>query len=337
MKKIQVFLLLYLCICYSYGSLTCNIEKPCYQSQEIECELTERPFSLTDHSAGTIVADPRCQKVHVTSLSNQQTHITIEWNAPRSLYLRGFLIQIGDRLETLTFRRYYMVFPELSSDKCLISKIQNVTFELHCEYTGHSTRLDVILNSMPIYGENVASLDKFITIDISRKGKPRQESYYLNSSWQSDYEKAIMFKPEYEKECQTETQEKTGPQLLYTIVLICSAFIIVIIITAAILLRNTQGDNECTFLRGGKENDGGQCAVNVDQEPLNNEVYAHRDCFSHVHNSRGHALLDGSSMKESLGSSLLNLSSSQCSIATQEIERCMLEINFGSPYNNLNK
>lgn len=72
-------------------------------------------------------------------------------------------------------------------------------------------------------------------------GKPRQESYYLNSSWQSDYEKAIMFKPEYEKECQTETQEKTGPQLLYTIVLICSAFIIVIIITAAILLRNTQG------------------------------------------------------------------------------------------------
>jgi hypothetical protein len=73
-------------------------------------------------------------------------------------------------------------------------------------------------------------------------------------------------------------------------------------------------------------------------EPLNSEVYARTACVSHVRNSRGPDLHDSSiSLKESLDTSLFNLSNSQCSIASQEIERRMLEINFGSPYNNLNK
>lgn len=337
-----IIILLHLHYRVSLGELMCDLESACDGIREITtCTVTEdQPKPIKDisyiYSAGTRVAEPRCQELHSTFSSNKETSFVIKWKPPRSSHLQGFSIQIGDSLHGTRFRQYHM---DLRTDqKCLIYELQSRTFELRCNYSGYSPRLDVILTSLPRLYNVQGSTDNLMSLILQVRGANQQKSFYLNKSCEltvDDY----LYKTEFEKECgttlsaETKVSAETENHLPYTLGLVCTAFVVVIIIVTLLVLKKKVG-----FLESNKhirQSDGNTCTQSSlkiqDQESLNNS-----ECHW---NSSGlqHTNPQNTVTTKTLHNELLRSSGSQTSIATQDIEYSMIELNFGSPLNNLNK
>lgn len=337
-----IIILLHLHYRVSLGELMCDLESACDGIREITtCTVTEdQPKPIKDisyiYSAGTRVAEPRCQELHSTFPSNKETSFVIKWKPPRSSHLQGFSIQIGDSLHGTRFRQYHM---DLRTDqKCLIYELQSRTFELRCNYTGYSPRLDIILTSLPRLYNVQGSTDNLMSLILPVRGINQRKSFYLNKSCEltvDDY----LYKIEFEKECdttlsaETKVSAETENHLPYTLGLVCTAFVVVIIIVTFLVLKKKVG-----FLESNKhirQSDGNTCTQSFlkiqDQESLNNS-----ECHW---NSSGlqHTNPENTVTIKTLHNELLRSSGSQTSIATQDIEYSMIELNFGSPLNNLNK
>lgn len=337
-----IIILLHLHCRVSLGELMCDLESACDGIREITtCTVTEdQPKPIQDisyiYSAGTRVAEPRCQELHATFSSNKETSFVIKWKPPRSSYLQGFSIQIGDSLHGTRFRQYHM---DLGTDqKCLKYELQSRTFELRCNYIGYSPRLDIILTSLPRLYNVQGSTDNLMSLILPVRGINQQKSFHLNKSCEltvDDY----LYKIEFEKECgntlsaETKVSAETENHLPYTLGLVCTALIVVIIIVTFLVLKKKVG-----FLESNKhihQSDGNTCTQSSlkiqDQESLNNG-----ECHW---NSSGlqHTNPENTVTTKTLHNELLRSSGSQTSIATQDIEYSMIELNFGSPLNNLNK
>ncbi|XP_062585724.1 uncharacterized protein LOC134247365 isoform X2 [Saccostrea cucullata] len=234
MKSIFV-LILHICISSSYGLITCDIAKTCTEWKEMKCSTV--PCSELNHQiAGTMVDDPKYRRVHATFMSDDWISFVIKWNPPTSLFLKGFRIQIGDGLETSILNNFCLLFP---SDRCFVGTLvlKNVTFEIHCNYTGYSSRVDILMNSLPMSDAHKPLPDHLIIERPFKRGQ-RLTSHYLEDSGQLDYEQ-FLFKQEYKKECQRNDEEENQPH--HTIGLIVLAVIIVILIPILLLLKIKQG------------------------------------------------------------------------------------------------
>eukprot|EP00105_Crassostrea_gigas_P007173 XP_011421333.1 PREDICTED: uncharacterized protein LOC105323963 [Crassostrea gigas] len=225
-----------------------------------------------------------------------------------------------------------------TDQKCLKYELQSRTFELRCNYTGYSPRLDVILTSLPRLYNVQGSTDNLMSLILPVRGANLQKSFHLNKSCEltvDDY----LYKIEFEKECdttlsaETKVSAETENHLPYTLGLVCTAFVVVIIIVTLLVLKKKVG-----FLESNKhihQSDGNTCTQSSlkiqDQESLNNG-----ECHW---NSSGlqHTNPENTVTTRTLHNELLRSSGSQASIATQDIEYSMIELNFGSPLNNLNK
>ncbi|XP_052681143.1 uncharacterized protein LOC128161791 isoform X2 [Crassostrea angulata] len=198
-----------------------------------------------------------------------------------------------------------------TDQKCLIYELQSRTFELRCNYTGYSPRLDVILTSLPRLYNVQGSTDNLMSLILPVRGINQQKSFYLNKSCEltvDDY----LYKIEFEKECETtlsaetKVSAETENHLPYTLGLVCTAFVVVIIIVTFLVLKKkveSLNNGECHWNSSGLQHTNPENTVTT--RTLHNE--------------------------------LLRSSGSQASIATQDIEYSMIELNFGSPLNNLNK
>lgn len=335
------------------GELICDLESACDGIKEITtCTVTEdQPKSIQDipyvYSAGTRVAEPRCQELHSTFSSNKETNFVIKWKPPRSSYLQGFSIQIGDSLHRTRFRQYHM---DLRTDqKCLKYKMQSWTFEFRCNYTGYSSRLDIILTSLPRLYNEQGSTENLMSLIIPIRGTNQRTSFYGNTSCgltDDDY----LYKMEFEKECETElsaetkVSSETENHLPYTLGLVCTAFIVVIVIVTFLVIKKKVGfimhvfSTNTGFLESNKhmcQNDGNastQSSLKIrDEESLNNS-----ECQWNTSRSQ-HTIPENTEINKTLHNELLRPSGSLTSISTQDIEYSMIELNFGSPLNNLNK
>nr|XP_022301352.1 uncharacterized protein LOC111109499 isoform X1 [Crassostrea virginica] len=345
-----------LCMCsrFGLGLLTCDVEGACGIVREItNCKLTKDPiYSTKDikdiYSAGTKVADPRCQRIEITLSKTDKANIVIKWNAPRSSHIRGFSIQIGHDQTGLRFTEYYMDLRDLAGKRCLIGQLQSLNFELHCNYTGSSTRLDVILTSLPRLYNDPVSMDNLMSVIIPpQHARDLPETIHLNKSCGSD-ENDALYRTEVENECQTMTPAlRTTDHLPYTLAVISLAFVIAFFIVSFLVARNktvcqrSSDDNEShheikhcttTFPDEGSDTHS-QTAVQTNGVGLFGSGSTGVGMFGSGSTVPDSDLQQAPTPRDSQHS----LSLSQVSIATQDIENAMLEINFGNPLNNLNK